>query len=432
MKKSATSSSLLAPVWKRKWMILIVGLVAAVGSYYYYKHQPAIYAATTTLNLAASEEESAAQGLKSSLNSKSTVADAPAVIDSAVNAKEAKRIMRAEGKKVVKGKVKAKPSAAAADIIEIYAEAHGAKNAVRLANSYAEAFIRRQNRTYTEGVDAAIATARKQLTRIEDAAAKAPAKGGGSGGGVQVIQEATLASKINQLESQAHLQGVTQLTPAGRKTAELIEPMPKQSAIFGFLLGVVVATFIAYGLERIDRSLRDIDHVESQLGGPLLAALPLLQKPILMRDGHPSLPPRMLDSMRRANATLGALEAADSRSPKTILCTSPDPGDGKSTFMAALALVKAEMGERVALVETDFKKPSQAQKLGLDGEYGLADVLTGRRTLSEALQCVPLEQPVAEAVAIPEARAGGRRWRRSTAPGRSRRSLAPTPRSARR
>ncbi len=403
MNKS-TSTSLLAPIWKRKWMILIVGLVCGVGSYVYYKHEPAVYSATTTLNLAASEEQEASQGLKSGTKSKASVADAPALIMSAVNAKEAKRIMRAEGKKVVKGKVKAKPSANAADIIQILAEAHGAKNVVRLANAYANAFILRQNRTSTEGVQAAITTARKQLKRIEVAAAHSSKSGGG--GGVQVIQEATLASKINQLESQLHQPGVTQLTPAGRKTTELVEPMPKQSAIFGFLLGVLIAIFVAYGLERIDRSLRDIEHVESQLGGPLLAALPLLQKPLLMRDGTPGLPPRMLDSLRRANATLGALEAAGSKPPKTILCTSPDPGDGKSTFMAALALVKAEMGERVALLETDFRKPTQAQKLGLEGEYGLADVLTGRRTLAEAMQTVPLGQPVAETVAVPGGEGG--------------------------
>jgi len=402
MNKSATSSSMLAPIWKRKWMILIVGIVAGVGSYLYYKHQPAVYSATTTLNLAASEESYAEQGLKPPGNSKATVSDAPALIESAVNAKEAKRIMRAEGEKPVKGKVKAKASASAADIIQIYAEAHGAKNAVRLANAYAEAFIRRQDRSFKEGVEAAISTTRHQLTKIEAAAAHSSK----AGGGVQVIQEATLSSKINQLESQLHVQGVTQLTPAGRKSTQLIEPMPKQSAIFGFLLGVIIAIFIAYALERIDRSLRDIEHVEGQLGGPLIAALPLLQKPIIMRDGHPALPPRMLDALRRANATLGALEAADSKPPKTILCTSPDPGDGKSTFMAALALVKAEMGERVALVETDFRKPTQARRLGLDGEYGLADVLAGRRTLSEAMQTVPLGQPVAEPVAVPGGNGG--------------------------
>lgn len=383
-------------------MILIVGLVAAVGSYLYYKHQPAVYSASTTLNLAASEEAVSEAGLKTgATNSKTTVSDAPEVIMSALIAKEARNIQRKEGHKPVKGKVHAKPNANAPDIITIEVEAHGSRNAVRLANAYAQAFILRQNRAYKEGVQAAIANARQQLGKLE----KTAATGKGSGGAA-VISEATLASHINQLESQLHIDGVTQLTPASHKTTELIEPKPKQSGIFGFLLGALVAIFIAYGLERLDRSLRDIEQIERVLGGPLLAALPELQKPLLMRDGHPALPPRMLDAMRRANATLGALESADAEPPKSILCTSPDPRDGKSTFVAALALVKAEMGERVVVVETDFKSPTQAKMLGVDGKYGLADLLTGEHTLEEVIQPVPLGRRAAQAVAVPGGEGG--------------------------
>ena len=61
-----------------------------------------------------------------------------------------------------------------------------------------------------------------------------------------------------------------------------------------------------------------------------------------------------------------------------ILFLSPDPGDGKSTLVADLALVQRDAGERVVVVEANFRRPVQARLLGLEGARGLAAVLTGR------------------------------------------------------
>ena len=74
---------------------------------------------------------------------------------------------------------------------------------------------------------------------------------------------------------------------------------------------------------------------------------------------------------------------------------SADPGDGKSTLVAALALAWAEAGERVAVVEADFRRPVQSRLLQLDGSRGLADVLTGMLPVEEALQPVSLVRPEA-------------------------------------
>ncbi len=407
MNEKSTSSQILAPIWKRKWLILAVGLVVAVGSYLYYKRQPAIFGATTTINLAGGEEQSAAGGASAKATTKTLVSDAPAIIQSGSNEREAKKILKAQGKKVPKGKVKAKASATGGAIVQVYAEAHGAKNAARLANAYATAYIVRASRAYKHSVERQIADRRRQLARIETASTgssgKAKGKGSSSGAtssGAAVIQEANLTSQINQLESDLHVQGIQQITVATPHTAELLEPMPKQNAIFGFLLGIILAIFVAFGLERLDKTLRDIDYVERALGGPLLAALPRLKRPIRDDDGQISLAPRMQDAVRRANATLTALELGDGRSPRTLLCTSPDVGDGKSTLTAALAVVKAEAGEHVIVVETDFKAPRQGEILGVDQGVGLLDVLTGALPLDEVVQRVPIAFPAAVKVPV--------------------------------
>ena len=51
------TASIFAPLWKRKWLILLVGLAVAAGTYEYYKHQSPQYTAKTSLYLGGSTEQ---------------------------------------------------------------------------------------------------------------------------------------------------------------------------------------------------------------------------------------------------------------------------------------------------------------------------------------------------------------------------------------
>lgn len=75
--------------------------------------------------------------------------------------------------------------------------------------------------------------------------------------------------------------------------------------------------------------------------------------------------------------------------PKTIVVTSPLPGDGKSTIACNLALTLAAAGTTVVLVDGDLRRSMVAKTMGLPGGAGLSDVLAGRASLSEVLQRTP-------------------------------------------
>ncbi|HEY6354924.1 MAG TPA: CpsD/CapB family tyrosine-protein kinase, partial [Burkholderiaceae bacterium] len=92
------------------------------------------------------------------------------------------------------------------------------------------------------------------------------------------------------------------------------------------------------------------------------------------------------------------------RSSRTVLFVSADAGDGKSTLVADLALVQRDAGERVAVVEANFRRPAQARLLGLDGGHGLADVLTGKLPVAQAMQRV---HPIQAAELAPAPAEGG-------------------------
>jgi Mrp family chromosome partitioning ATPase len=388
MSDTTDAAAIFAPLWRRKWIILLVGVLVAGASYAYYKRQPAVYSATTQLNLASGSEE---QGLVGNASKapigKAQILNSATIITSATVAEEAHKLLRAESGNV-KGKVRVKTNAAGSDIVTISAEAKGAKRAARLANAYAVSFIRHQQAAYRRSVKAAIRRTKAQLHRIELSSAGGKGKGQSSGGSA-LVQAAALNSKLNQLESSLSVSGIQQISPAKAKTAELIEPKPKSNAIFGFAIGIVLAMIGVFIVERFDHSLRGLAGVENALGVPILAALPSVRNPVVDDGGRRRPAKPLIEPLRRIHTTLAMRASAGAVEPRVILITSPESGDGKSSLAATLALVKRDAGERVAVVEADFRRPVIARLLGVSGERGLADVLSGALRLDEAMQAVP-------------------------------------------
>lgn len=83
----------------------------------------------------------------------------------------------------------------------------------------------------------------------------------------------------------------------------------------------------------------------------------------------------------------GRIDAMSAKQPlRTIVMTSPNAGDGKTTAAINLATVTAlSLGRRVLLVDCDLRKPKIHLALGLRPEAGLAEVLTGAKSLDEAV-----------------------------------------------
>jgi Mrp family chromosome partitioning ATPase len=383
MNDTTDAATIFAPLWKRKWLILIVGVLVAAATYAYYKHKPPVYGATTEVYLGAgSEVQSLISGTAgNSTQSAQELADQAELINSNVVGEAVQRRLQKEHRLgVTAGTAQAAPSATS-DFITISARAGTAEGAALLANTYAQVYLSERDANYRRQVQAVLTSATRHLQSSEQKRSAAHS---------QVLNQA-LAERINQLQSDLTLgsTGDKQINPAIANPTAL-SPRPKRNAIFGFVLGIVLAAIAAYALSRFDRRLRSLADIETVFQAPVLTVVPSIRQPIVRADAQ-SMPAQALrEPMRRLHTTLqlpGMSDGLDGRSaPRSVLFISADAGDGKSTLIAGLALVQSEAGARVAIVEADLRRPVQAGLLGVDGSQGLAEVLAGALTAQEAMQ----------------------------------------------
>lgn len=422
MNQTTDAMTIFAPLWRRKWLILAVGIIVAGASYAYYKRQRPTYQSSTQIYLGAGLEEAAPGEKASAKGQTASILDQAAVINSII-VESVHKQLRTEGKlALVRGTVIRAKGAEKGQFITITTEAHTAKGAALLANLTAQSYIRRQHVEHRRVIEKAIAISRRQLRRIEAANTPRPATGtatkkSASPSTASILQAASLNSKINQLESSLVVAGAQQVKPAKQATALQLSPKPRQNAIFGFVLGLVLAAIAAYVLSRFDRRLRTLAGIEQVFATQILAALPKAGRAVTHHDGQPAPSKQLLEPLRRLHTALqlGDKLGPDPATPRrVILFISPDAGDGKSTLVADLAMTQRDAGQRVAVIEANFRRPVLAKLLDLQGTSGLAEALAGTVSVGDAMQRVlPLQpadggeaQPAGGVLTAVESRAG--------------------------
>lgn len=76
---------------------------------------------------------------------------------------------------------------------------------------------------------------------------------------------------------------------------------------------------------------------------------------------------------------------------RVILTTSSGPGEGKSTVTANLAVVMAQAGSRVLLIDCDLRRPVMHQVFGVDNQRGLTNVIAQDLAVSEVARTTAVD-----------------------------------------
>ncbi len=170
---------------------------------------------------------------------------------------------------------------------------------------------------------------------------------------------------------------------------------PSEPRRFLYILAIwIFSLLVGFGLSMLlevaDTRVRSPADVARQLGVPLLGNIPdLTEDERLSLDanlgtvGQESPTSLLSEAFRQCRTNL---QFASDHPIKSVLVTSPNPGDGKSTVASNLAIAMARSGSRVILVEANFRRPTVATMFDVPDTVGLSNVLVGLNKADEAIQ----------------------------------------------
>ena len=197
-----------------------------------------------------------------------------------------------------------------------------------------------------------------------------------------------------QITSAAASAYVTVVDSASR--AYPVTPGGQTNLLLGAILGLILGVGAAFFLEYLDRTVRTSADVEMLLSIPVLGIIPRLRKIPLQseaEDRQPDLPLLValdpLDPAAEAyrNLRMNIMFMSTEEKPiRTLIFSSPGPSEGKSTTSINFAVMLAQQGERVLLVDADIRRPALHRAMDVLREPGLTDLLIGDVELREAVR----------------------------------------------
>ena len=149
---------------------------------------------------------------------------------------------------------------------------------------------------------------------------------------------------------------------------------------------------LAFLLQRLDPRLKGVQHTEQVYQHPVLATVWHDNGIDYFVDRKPAVSPRSREAFRDLRIVLDLVASAN-QPLKAIVVASAVQSEGKSTVIRNLALVLAESGRRVCLVDADLRKPALARAFGLKPRSGLTELLAGTRTLDDVMTEVEIDVP---------------------------------------
>ncbi|WP_071332717.1 GNVR domain-containing protein [Burkholderia contaminans] len=175
-----------------------------------------------------------------------------------------------------------------------------------------------------------------------------------------------------------------------------IRPKRMLVIVLGAAVGLILGVAVAQGYALFFGRVRDPKHLESMVGVPLLGVLPSSPQQIeadsngrpafmAVRE-HPDTP--FAEAIADLALLLHCKMTTGRDGAKTVLITSPEPGQGKSMITANLACLSADSGVKTLLVRAHAGEASIERCLPVKVEKCLSDVLKGSVDLKKVISRV--------------------------------------------
>jgi polysaccharide biosynthesis transport protein len=162
-----------------------------------------------------------------------------------------------------------------------------------------------------------------------------------------------------------------------------VSPNLRVNIMAAAVLSLLLAFGLVFLVVFLDRSIKSTADAQQATGSPVLGIIPMLDQPDLDSDTDQSRdlyvhqhPTSRIAECCRSLRTNILFSAAD-RQIKTIVVSSANPREGKTTSVIYLGTTMAQSGQRVLLIDTDMRRPRLHVSLKVSRQTGLSNLIVG-------------------------------------------------------
>jgi len=173
-----------------------------------------------------------------------------------------------------------------------------------------------------------------------------------------------------------------------------VKPNKANNLIIACFFGIIAGIALAFFVEYLDNTIKDPDDVNIYVGLPFLGYIPSAKREAKAEEEIDLIvhqKPRSVISEAYRSMRTSILFAFADKPAKTLLITSSNPGEGKTTSVINLGITMANTGEKVLLVDADMRCSRLHKSFGLTKENGLSDYLVGNITIDTAIKPTRIE-----------------------------------------
>jgi succinoglycan biosynthesis transport protein ExoP len=377
-------------LWRRKWVIVItVVITILVVTFGTFVMKP-VYSATTTMRIALATSGSVSYQdymyADRLINTYVDLATTTPVLD---------QLTQQLGLSTLPAiNVKTVPNT---ELIQITVEDHQPQTAAIVANTLADILISQSLELYRGGGKSALEILGEQVSTMDlevnqartdylNLLTKTPSDAAGiqSAKDKLDLDQQNYVSILDQYE-QARLKeseranSISVVDPAAPPS----KPSKPNKILYiglGLVVGMVGGLGLAFLFENLDNTLYTTDQIQQVTNLSIIGKIPQLGKHISISSTDGNI--AYFESFRRLRTNILSVEFP----AKTLVITSADPREGKSTIIANLAYIMSQSGRNVVVVDCDLRVPTQHKLFNIENNVGLSSVLEQKSTLARALK----------------------------------------------
>ena len=165
-------------------------------------------------------------------------------------------------------------------------------------------------------------------------------------------------------------------------------PQKSRCLAIALVMGLILGGGLGLLRDFMDQTLHSAEDISTVLSMPVLGVVPSMsgRESVTVRGRKTHLDSKSQWAEAYRTIRTAVFFGAPKDEAKTILVTSPMPADGKTTLVSNMAIAMAQAGQRVLILDADFRKPMQHRIFEINHENrGLSSVLAGAARLEDAI-----------------------------------------------